>query len=145
MQVKTGDRVCLDARAAAEAIEDLLYHDYYTRTPRIRVSGEDARDGAAEVLLEGSDVAAVVACAIRHPSLNMRHAVLTAIWNHPESFREILRFGLQAPETFSEIRKIVAEELGRRVAPKAAPVGTGGKALLPKLPLPAHLRRREKK
>jgi hypothetical protein len=144
MQVKTSDRICLDARAAAEAVEDLLYRDYYTRTPRIRLTGDEAPETAAEVLLDGSDVGTLVACAIRHPSLNMRQAVLTAIWNHPASFREILRFGLEAPETFSEIRKIVADELGKGPLAVAKPVEPAGKTLLPKLPLPAHLRDRGK-
>lgn len=143
MQVKTGDHICLEAPAAVEPIEDLLFHDYYTRTPRLRLTGEAAPDGSTEVLLDGNDVARLVACAIRHPSLNMRHAVLTAIWNHPASFRDILRFGLQAPEAFAEIRKIVAEELGKG-ATAPAPVQQAGETLLPKLPLPAHLRGRGK-
>jgi hypothetical protein len=145
MQVKTGDRICLEAPAAVEPIEDLLFHDYYTRTPRLRLTGEVAADGqGTEVLLDGNDVARLVECAIRHPSLNMRHAVLTAIWNHPDSFREILRFGLQAAEAFAEIRKIVAEELGKGAAAAAAPAQQAGETLLPKLPLPAHLRGRGK-
>ena len=142
MQVKTGEHLSPEAAAVAEPIEDLLYHDYYTRTPRIRLRAESASAAAAEVLLDGADVAGLVACAIRHPSLNMRHAVLTAMWNHPESFREILRFGLQAPEAFGDIRKVVAEELGRKAAGGTAAVDPGGKALLPKLPLPPHLRDR---
>jgi hypothetical protein len=145
MQVKTGDRICLDARAAAEAIEDLLYRDYYTRTPRIRLTGVDAPETAAEILLDGSDVATLVACAVRHPSLNMRQAVLTAIWNHPESFRDILRFGLDAPDAFSDIRKIVVEELDKSPLAAAKPVEGSGNTLLPKLPLPAHLRDRGRK
>ena len=140
MQVKTGDRICFEASVAADAIEDLLFHDYYTRTPRLRLTDEQATEGSTEVLLDGNDVARLVACAIRHPSLNMRHAVLTAIWNHPDSFREILRFGLQAAEPFAEIRKIVTEELGKGAA--AAPAQQAGETLLPKLPLPAHLRGR---
>lgn len=142
MQVKTDGRLCLDAAAAAEAIDDLLFHDYYTRTPRLRLTGEAAPEGSTEVLLDGNDVARLVACAIRHPSLNMRHAVLTAIWNHPDSFREIFRFGLRAAEAFGEIRKIVADELGKGAAVAAAPVQQADKTLLPKLPLPAHLRSR---
>ena len=141
MRVKTGDRVCFEGAAVAEATEDLLFHDYYTRTPRLRLTGAAAPDGAAEVLLDGNDVARLVECAIRHPSLNMRHAVLTAIWNHPGSFREILRFGLQAPEAFAEIRKLVAEELGKGAAAAPPPAAQSDTTLLPKLPLPAHLRR----
>ena len=144
MQIMKDGRTCLDARAKAEAIEDLLFHDYYSRTPRIRLTGEAAPDAPVEVVLEDSDVASLVECAVRHPSLNMRQAVLTSIWNHPDSFREILRFGLQAPEAFAEIRRIVAEELGRGEASAATPAMPAGKTLLPKLPLPPHLRHRGK-
>jgi hypothetical protein len=35
-----------------------------------------------EVTLDGNDVAKLVECAIRHPTPNMRHVVLAAIWNH---------------------------------------------------------------
>jgi len=146
MQVKTGGHICLDARATAEAIDDLLFHDYYSRTPRLRLTGETEPDGATEVVLEDSDVAKLVGCALRHPSLNMRHVVLTAIWNDPESFRDILRFGLQAPEAFPEIRRVVAEELGRLLpaAPPAADENKAATPLLPRMPLPAHLRDRER-
>jgi hypothetical protein len=140
MQVKTGDRISLDAPAAAEATEDLLFRDYYTQTPRVRLTVEAATE---EVMLDHTDVARVVTCAIHHPSLNMRQAVLTAIWNDPDAFRDIFRFGLQAPEAYAEIRKIVAEELGKRPAAEAAAVNESGKTLLPKLPLPAHLRGRD--
>ena len=145
MQVKTGDRICFEASVTAEAIEDLLFHDYYTRTPRLRLTGETAPDGSTEVLLDGNDVARLVACAIRHPSLNMRHAVLTAIWNHPDSFRQIFAFGLNAPDAFPEIRKVVAEELAKNaraqkgVVPESQQLGA--EPLLPRLPPPAHLRR----
>jgi hypothetical protein len=144
MRVKTGDRFCFDGRAKADAIDDLLFHDYYTRTPQIRLTDDAASDPATEVLLDGADVAKLVECAVRHPSLNMRHAVLTAIWNHPESFREILRFGLQAPEAFSEIRKIVGDELGKfPTDPAAIQANSAGTTLLPRVPLPAHLRDRD--
>ena len=56
--------------------------------------------------LDGNDVARLVECAIRHPTPNMRHAVLAAIWNHPDSFRQIFQFGLNAPPAFPEIRRI---------------------------------------
>jgi hypothetical protein len=146
MQVKTGGRICLDARAGAEAIDDLLFHDYYSRTPRIRLTGEAEPDVATEVVLEDNDVVRLVECAIRHPSLNMRHAVLAAIWNHADSFRDILRFGLQAPEAFPEIRQVVAEELGRHMPalPPAADPDKQATALLPRMPLPAHLQKRER-
>jgi hypothetical protein len=142
MQVKTGGRICLDAHATAQAIDDLLFHDYYSRTARLRLSGDAEPGAATEIVLEENDVAALVKCAIRHPSLNMRHVVLTAIWNDPESFRNIFRFGLRAPEPFPEIRKIVAEELAQH-APAPLPEAAADKptTLLPRLPLPAHLRR----
>jgi hypothetical protein len=40
----------------------------------------------AEVMLDGNDVTKLVECAVRHH-------VLTAIWNHPDSFRQIFQFG----------------------------------------------------
>ena len=145
MQVKTGGRVCLEARARAEAIDDLLFHDYYSRTPRLRLTAEHdvVAEAATEIVLEDNDVAKIVECALRHPSLAMRHVVLTAIWNDPGSFRDILRFGLRAPEPFPEIRKIVAEELAQHL-PAALSPGQPDKStttLLPRVPLPAHLRR----
>ena len=142
MQVKTGERICLEAPAEAAATDDLLFRDYYSRTAQIRLTGEGTPEGATEVMLDQNDVARLVECAIRHPSLNMRHAVLTAIWNHPDSFREIFRFGLGAPEAFSEIRKMVAEELGKSPIAEGAAAKPAGETLLPKLPLPAHLRGR---
>ena len=152
MQVKSGERTLLDAAARVEPTEDLLFHDYYTRTPRVRliddaVGQETPAEPTTEILLDGPDVAKLIECAVRHPSLNMRQCVLTAIWNHPESFRAILRFGLGASEAFAEIRKIVAEELQRHAAAKDATSGSvkpAGEALLPRMPLPAHLRHRQK-
>ena len=142
--MKAGDRICFDGAAVAEATEDLLFHDYYSQTPQIRLTVEGGSEPAAEIMLDHNDVVRLVECAIRHPSLNMRQSVLTAIWNHPDSFREIFRFGLGAPEAYSEIRNVVAEELGKRPAAESAAVNEAGKTLLPKLPLPTHLRGRRK-
>ena len=139
MQVKTDGRVCIDGPAAAEAIEDLLFHDYYSQTPRIRLTAAGSSEPATDIVLDHNDMVRLVECAIRHPSLNMRQSVLTAIWNDASTFGEIFRFGLGAPEAYSEIRKVVAEELGKRaVADTDRPAD---QTLLPKLPLPAHLRR----
>jgi hypothetical protein len=103
----------------------------------------------AEVMLDGNDVTNLVECAIRHPASNMRYAVLAAIWNHPDSFGRIFQFGLKAPPGFPEIRKIVADELDKRSAtlepPASNPVKPAVGALLPRMPLPAHLRDRERK
>ena len=149
MRVKTADGLRLDAPAKAEAIDDLLFHDYYSRTPQLRLTDEASGpppqpEAATDVILDGNDVARLVECALRHPSLNMRHAVLTAIWNDADAFRQIFRFGLQAPDAFPEIRKIVAEELDKCAATPGAvaadPAKPTGKTLLPRLPLPAHLR-----
>jgi hypothetical protein len=118
MLVRQGDRTCLEARAKAEPADDVLTRDYYTQRPQIRLTG-DATDrplqseAQVEVTLDGNDVARLVECAIRHPTANMRYAVLAAIWNHPDSFRQIFQFGLKAPLDLPEIRKIVAEELGK--------------------------------
>ena len=99
-------------------------------------------------MLDGNDVAKLVECAIRHSPPNMRYAVLTAIWNHPDSFQQIFQFGLEAPLAFSEIREIVAEELGkcsatsRSQAPNS--VELAGKTLLPRdAPAGASARSRE--
>jgi hypothetical protein len=144
MQVKLGERICLDAAAVAAATEDLLFHDYYTRTPCLSLSGQDA-DGpatAVSVTLDANDVARILECAVRHPNLNMRQAVVAALWNHPETFRRLFRFGLEAPPEFAEIRRVVAEELAKRpAAQEAAAAKPSPEALLPAMPLPPHLRR----
>ena len=79
----------------------------------------------------------------------MRYAVLAAIRNHPDSFRQIFKFGLKAPPGFPEIRKIVAEELDTPSATSEAPASNRVKpaveTLLPRMPLPAHLRDRERR
>ena len=68
----------------------------------------------------------------------MRHVVLAAIWNHADSFRQIFRFGLDVPDGFPELRKIVAEELAKATA--SDPVKPG-ETLLPRMALPAHLQK----
>jgi hypothetical protein len=149
MLVRRDGHTDLDAPTRAEPIEDLLFHDYYSRTPRLRLTASSSPDASSpnvgtEVVLDGTDVTRLVECAIRHPSLNMKHAVLTAIWNHPESFQQIFRFGLEAAPAFSDIRDIVAAELARSAAPShspsAGPVRPTAETLLPRLPLPPHLR-----
>ena len=100
----------------------------------------------AEVMLDGNDVTKLVECAFRRPTSNMRYAVLAAIWNHPDSFRQIFQFGLNAPLGFAEIRKIVAEELDKFSPTPEFPASNQVKptteTLLPRMPLPAHLRGR---
>ena len=154
MQVKTDDRIYMEAPAQAEPADSVVTPDYYTQLPQIRLTGNSTGhqmepQTAAEVMLDGNDVAKLVECAIRHPASNMRYAVLAAIWNHPASFRQIFQFGLEAPLAFSEIREIVAEELGKRSATSRyqAPdaVKPAGKTLLPRMPLPPHLRDRERR
>ena len=150
MQVKTGDRIFLDARAKAEPADDVVTADYYTQLPQIHLTGNTTGhpkqpETPTAVVLDGNDVSKLVECAIRHPTPNMRYAVLAAIWNHPESFGQIFRFGLNAPVSFPEIRKIVAEELEKFVPTPEYPAPNSGKpaveALLPRMPLPAHLTR----
>jgi hypothetical protein len=151
MLVREGDRICLEARAKAAAGDNVVTPDYYTQLPQIRLTGDATGrplppETSTDVMLDGNDVARLVECALCHPSPNMRYGVLAAIWNHPQSFRQIFRFGLDAPLGFPEIRQIVAEELGRCPAkPESAasnPVNPGGETLLPRMPLPAHLRNR---
>jgi len=150
MQVTRRDRVLLHAQAKAEPADNAITRDYYASLPQIRLTGVPDANPAhpatgAEIILDGNDVARLVECALRHPQPNMRYGVLAAIWNHPDSFRQIFAFGLRAPEEFSEIRKIVAEELGKAHAAQDAgsePPGSEAKPLLPRMPLPAHLRGR---
>jgi hypothetical protein len=153
MLVRQGERTFLEARAKAEPAADVVTSDYYTLRPQIRLTGDPADrpmqpETPTEITLDGNDVGKLVECAIRHPSPNMRYGVLAAIWNHPDTFRQILRFGLDAPLGFSELREIVAAELNERSAtPQSAaanPVKPAGETLLPRMPLPAHLRDREK-
>ena len=150
MLVRRGEYTDLEARAKAEPADDVLTRDYYTLRPQIRLTGDPADraiqpEAPTEVMLDGNDVARLVECAIRHPTPNMRYAVLAAIWNHPDSFRQIFQFGLSAPPGLPEIRNIVAEELDKCSPPREAPVPSEDKALLPPMPLPAHLRDRGKK
>ncbi len=151
MQVKKGDRTYLDARAIAEPAADVVTSDYYTQLPQIRLTAASAdhamqSETPTEVTLDGNDVAKLVECAIRHPTANMRYAVLAAIWGHPDSFRQIFQFGLTAPAGLPEIRKIVAEELDRlsAVSDAANPARHDATTLLPRMPLPAHLRDRDR-
>src|SRR6266851_585791 len=118
MLVRQGDRSILRVRAKAEPADDVVTEDYYTQLPQIRLtanptSRETPPATPTDVTLDDTDVAKLVECAIRHPNLNMRYVVLAAIWNHADSFRQIFRFGLDAPDGFPEIRKIVAEELDK--------------------------------
>ena len=136
MLVRRGEDTLLAASAKVEPADDVVWRDYYTRLPQLRLTGEPP--SPTEIILDGNDVGTLVACAIRHSSPNMRSAVLAAIWNHPDSFRQILRFGLDAAAGFPEIRGIVVEELAKR-SPKPA-----GSTLLPRMPRPAHLKDRER-
>ena len=146
MLVRRGEHTDLEARAKAEPADDVLTRDYYTLRPQIRLTGDPPQSTMpTEVMLDGNDVARLVECAIRHPTPNMRYAVLAAIWNHPDSFRQIFEFGLNAPPAFGEIRKIVADALVKAGSAGEAPAPGGDKALLPPMPLPAHLRDRGKK
>jgi hypothetical protein len=153
MLVRKGDRTCLEAPAKAEPADDVVWRDYYTRLPQIRLTANSTErpmqpETSTEVTLDGNDVARLVECAIRHPTANMRYAVLSAIWSHPDSFRQIFRFGLTAPPGCPEIRKIVAEELDKCSATSEFPgsnrVEPALEPLLPRMPLPAHLRDRDK-
>jgi hypothetical protein len=152
MLVKNGGRVCVEARAKAEPADSVITSDYYTQLPQIRLtanptSREKQPETATDVTLDDTDVAKLVECALRHPSSNMRYVVLAAIWTHAESFRQIFRFGLDASESFPEISKIVAEELDRCFSAGTSAASDPVKpseTLLPRMPLPAHLRDRER-
>jgi hypothetical protein len=151
MLVRKGDRTYLDAPAKAEPADDVVWRDYYTQLPQIRLTGNSTDrptqpEPPTEVTLDGNDVGRLVECAIRHLTPNMRYAVLAAIWSHPDSFRQIFEFGLNAPPGFPEIRQIVAEELEKCALSPDFPalnrVAPASETLLPRMPLPAHLRDR---
>jgi hypothetical protein len=148
MQVKDGDRVYLDADAQAEPADALVYRDYYSISAQIRLSaiptdGMTGETPTAEIVLSDSDVARLVECALRHPERNMRQAVSMAIWNHPDTFREVFRLGLKPPAGFDEIAKIAVEELSKAGFAPAPSGKAGGDTLLPRVPTPAHLRDRK--
>jgi hypothetical protein len=152
MQVIHGGRILADGQATAEPADDLVWRDYYTRTPQIRVactaSDQPTQpETAAEITLDGNDIARLVECAIRHPTANMRYGVLAAIWSHPDSFRQIFRFGLSASQGLPEIAEIVAAELDKHSpAPELAAsdrADPAARSLLPRMPLPAHLQGRK--
>jgi len=149
MLVRKGDSALIEARAKAEPSDNMITGDYYAQMSRIRLSVDatgryEHADTSIEVILDDTDVGRLVDCAVKHPSPNMRSVVLAAIWNDPDAFRQIIQFGLNAPEAFSEIRKVVAEELDKCSA--AASVDKpAGAALLPQMPVPAHLRDRARK
>ena len=151
MLVKQVDRTYLEAPANAEPADNVVTPDYYTQLPQIRLTGDSTGrpmhpEIPTEVTLDGNDVAKLVECAIRDPAPNMRYAVLAAIWSHPESFRQIFQFAFKAPISFPAIREIVAEKLDKCSAtpesPASNPVKRDVKTLLPRMPLPAHLRDR---
>ena len=153
MLVRQGDRTILAVRAKAEPADDVVTEDFYTQLPQIRLtanptSRQSQPETPADVTLDDTDVAKLVECAVRHPNPNMRYAVLAAIWNHPDSFRQIFEFGLNAPIGLPEIRGIVAEALEKCApAPEYPAPGSdklAGEALLPRMPLPAHLRDRDR-
>jgi hypothetical protein len=140
MLVRRGEHTDLEARAKAQPADDAVTRDYYTLRPQIRLTGDSAGPAQPEITLDGNDVGQLVECAIRHPTPNMRYVVLAAIWNHPESFRQIFQFGLNAPPGFPEIRKIVAEELAKSSPEPGFPGSKpAAEPLLPRMPRPAHL------
>ena len=143
MLVRRGEHTDLEARAKAEAADSVVTRDYYTQRPQIRLTGDPApSENPTEITLDGNDVARLVECALRHPAANMRYGVLAAIWNHPDSFRQILQFGLTAPPAFPEIRQIVAEELAKSSPKPEFPASKSADTLLPRMPRPAHLKGR---
>jgi hypothetical protein len=149
MRIRSADRTLVDARAIAEAAADVVTDDYYAQLAQIRLTRDPSdhrgrSSGPMDVVLDGTDVARLVECAVRHPNFNMQNAVAAAIWNHPEMFRQIFEFGLNAPEAFLEIREVVANALAKHRPASETRAAGREKALLPRMPLPAHLRDRTK-
>src|ERR1700730_15732580 len=115
MLVRQDGRCIVEVRVKAEPADDVMTADYYTQLPQIRLTANPTSrqmppETPTDVTLDDTDVAKLVECALRHPNPNMRNVVVAAIWNQADSFRKIFRFGLDAPDGFPEIRKIVAAE-----------------------------------
>jgi hypothetical protein len=149
MLVGRGEHADLEAWAEAEPADDVVTSDYYTRLLQIRLTGNSTGgpvqpQNPTGVTLDGNAVAKRVECAIMHSVTNLRYAVLATIWNHPASFQQTFQFGLNAPLGFPEIRKIVADELDKfspiLESPASNRVKPAVETLLPRTPLPAHLR-----
>src|SRR6266851_5731603 len=75
MLVRRGEHTDLAAPAKAEPADDVLWRDYYTRLPQIRLTGSPTghptpSETATEVMLDGNDIAHLVECALRHPNAN---------------------------------------------------------------------------
>src|ERR1700730_3624501 len=148
MLVRQDGRCIVEVRVKAEPADDVMTAAYSTQLPQIRLTANPTSrqmppETPTDVTLDDTDVAKLVECALRHPNPNMRNVVLAAIWNHADSFRKIFRFGLDAPDGFPEIRKIVAEELDNSRSASTSTGSTSAKPiepLLPRMPLPARLR-----
>ena len=99
-------------------------------------------------MLDGDDVSKLVECAVRHPAPNKRSAVLRRSGTTRKRFGRLFSSVSKHPSAFSEIREAVAEELGNHSAPprSRAPgaVKRAVEPLLPRMPLPAHPRDRER-
>ena len=118
MQVKSGDRVLLNAQVKAEPAEDVVTRDYYAQLPQIRVTGAASAnpmqpDSVVAIILDGNDVARLIECALRHPQPNMRYGVLAAIWNHPDRSGRSSRSG-----STRQMRSPISAKSSRRRSPK---------------------------
>jgi hypothetical protein len=65
MQVKTGDRIYLDARTKAEPAESVVTIHYYTQLPQIRLTSDSTGrptepETSTAVTLDGNDIAELV-------------------------------------------------------------------------------------
>jgi hypothetical protein len=154
MLVRRGVHTDLEARARAESVDDVVTSDYYSQLSQIRLTGSPTDrpmqpETPTEVTLDGNDVAKLVECAIRHPTPNIRYVVLAAIWNYPDSFRQIFQLGLKAPPVFLIYARSWLEELDKCSPKPESPASNRVKpaveTLLPRMPLPAHRQDRERK
>ena len=57
MLVRRGEHTDLEAPATAKPTDDVVWRDYYTRLPQIRLTGDSApSEPATEITLDGNDV-----------------------------------------------------------------------------------------
>ena len=124
----------------------VLTRDYYAQLSQIRLtpnfSAGQAPEPGTEIILDDSDVGHLVASraaaslAPYAPIIRPGRDLRTSPGSVP---RRSLRFGLAAPPAFEEIRKIVAEEL--KTVSTTTPSEPATAPLLPRMPVPAHLRK----
>jgi hypothetical protein len=121
MQVKTRDQILLNAQAKAEPAEDVITRDYYAQLPQIRLSGGASANPAAVWRAGGH----LEPFGLVPADLRVRAQRAGGVFGSPEDRGGGTWQSSPASEDAASERS-----------------GPGAKPLLPRMPLPAHLRGR---